>query len=91
MTTLSHRDKGDENKIDINTDSPTRSPSLSSPPESSPSEGGGGEKEEAVGEEVRRRDVVLRNMMLDMVLSLLSSSHMELNSRSVLTCVIFTS
>ena len=93
VTTLSHRDKGDENSIDIYTDSPSRPPSLSSLPESSPrDERGGGERgpEEGEVEEVRerrRRDVVLRNMMLDMLLSLLSSSHMNLNSRSVL--VIF--
>ena len=95
MTTLSHRDKGDENSIDIYTDSPSRPPSLSSLPESSPRDergGGGGERgpEEGEVEEVRerrRRDIVLRNMMLDMLLSLLSSSHMNLNSRSVL--VIF--
>ena len=95
MTTLSHRDKGDENSIDIYTDSPSRPPSLSSLPESSPRDergGGGGERgpEEGEVEEVRerrRRDVVLRNMMLDMLLSLLSSSHMNLNSRSVV--VIF--
>ena len=92
MTTLSHRDKGDENSIDIYTDSPSRPPSLSSLPESSPRDergGGGGERgpEEGEVEEVRerrRRDIVLRNMMLDMLLSLLSSSHMNLNSRSVL-------
>ena len=92
VTTLSHRDKGDENSIDIYTDSPSRPPSLSSLPESSPRDerggGGGGERgpEEGEVEEVRerrRRDVVLRNMMLDMLLSLLSSSHMNLNSRSV--------
>ena len=95
VTTLSHRDKGDENSIDIYTDSPSRPPSLSSLPESSPRDergGGGGERgpEEGEVEEVRerrRRDIVLRNMMLDMLLSLLSSSHMNLNSRSVL--VIF--
>ena len=38
-----------------------------------------GEKE--VSWERRRRDIVLRNMLMDMLLSLLSSAHMQLNSR----------
>ena len=92
VTTLSHRDKGDENEIDIYSNSPSRPSSLSSLPETEAGGGGGREKEEKDKEkekeegegvnERRRRDIVLRNMMLDMILSLLSSSHMELNSRS---------
>ena len=84
VTTLSHRDKGDENEIDVYADSPPLPPSLTSPDQG----GGGGEKREGGevregGEERERRwrDIVVRNMMLDMVLSLLSSTHMELNSK----------
>ena len=78
VTTLSHRDKGNENDIDIHSDSPPLSPDV---------EGGG--REGGDGKKRRRKDIVLRNMMLDMVLNLLSSSHMELNSKSV-TQTLFT-
>ena len=40
-------------------------------------------EEEEVSWERRRRDIVLRNMLMDMLLSLLSSARMQLNSRYV--------
>ena len=87
VTTLSHRDKGDENEIDVYADSPPLPPSLTSPDRGGEKREGGEEREggdvmEGGKERERRwRDIVVRNMMLDMVLSLLSSTHMELNSK----------
>lgn len=66
VTTLTGLEKGNENEIDIYTDSALR-PTHVTPEEDL--------------HHKRRRDIVLRNMMLDMLLSLLSSSHMELNTR----------
>ena len=66
VTTLTGLDKGNENEIDIYTDSALQ-PTHVIPDQDL--------------QHTRRRDIVLRNMMLDMLLSLLSSSHMELNTR----------
>ena len=66
VTTLTGLDKGNENEIDIYTDSALQ-PTHVTPDQDL--------------QHTRRRDIVLRNMMLDMLLSLLSSSHMELNTR----------
>ena len=74
VTTLTGLDKGDENDIDVYTDSPLQ-PSHSAPDSN--------HEDHHCSEEKRRRNIVLRNMMLDMILSLLSSSHMELNTRCI--------
>lgn len=72
VTTLSGLDKGSENEIDIYTDSPLQ------PTHVTPKD------DLQYSKDKRRRDIVLRNMMLDMLLSLLSSLHMELNA----TCAV---
>ena len=69
VTTLTGLDKGNENEIDIYTDTALQ------PTHDTPKDGLQHTNQR------RRRDIVLRNMMLDMLLSLLSSSHMELNTR----------
>ena len=88
VTTLVHRDKGDENDIDIYTNtSLQQSPTTTQPTSFDVCPRDEGE----MMEERRCRDIVLRNMMMDMILSLLSPAHMELDTRcvweSVCVCV----
>ena len=71
VTTLSEIDGSSENAIDIY--------SNTSPPQP-PSEHA--QYDDIHSNEVtRRRNIVLRNMMLDMILSLLCSDRMELNTK----------
>ena len=76
VTTLSEIDGSSENDIDIYSN--TSPPLL-------PSEHA--QYDDIHSNEVnKRRNIVLRNMMLDMILSLLCSNHMELNTKWVV-CV----